>query len=165
MSGNNGKKRRSKRGRPTKGNGVSKKRLKAEAIKADGQAPLMAENLGIAQSTAYAHLQKPEIQNAIQKERDRALAKANLTRERAFQKVSDGMNAGTIVTSYRGSAKETKAPDYKERREHTKIALQLIGELNQKDDQGGGGGITVIMPTVVINGSEKQYEFEPATDV
>ena len=134
--------------------------LKAVAVKADGNSAKMGKALGIAQQSAYKQLQKPSVKKAVLSAREKALKKAGLTLNKAYQKIADGMKAGVVVTNGK-TATETKAPDYKERREHTKIALQAMGELQGNE----GSGIIVNMPIILINGKKHDFDVGEVIDV
>src|SRR3990167_1129884 len=86
MTNGNGKPKR-KTGRPKGGNGISKKLLKAVAVKQDVCSTAVAEVLGVTKQTAYKHLQKTDVKNAVIDARERALKKAGITLEKTFCKI------------------------------------------------------------------------------
>ena len=143
--------------------GLSDKIVKAEAVKADGSPTKMAKALGVTPQTAQHHLQKPKIQNAIMAARKRALKAAGITREKAYGRIADGMNAN-VVAIYEGWAAESNAPDYKERREATKLALQLLGDLD-KDGEGNEGAVIINMPSIFIDNVEVKFDVGEIIDV
>lgn len=153
-----------KSGQPRKGKSLSKKLIQTEAVKADGSPTKMADALGIAPQTAHKHLQKPKIQKAIQTAREQALEKAKISREHIYKRLKEGTDATLVTVRLDGVPKKTKAPDYKERRENVKIALQLFDDL-KKDGEGGEGAVIVNMPFIKIDNVEFKFDVGEIIDV
>jgi len=160
----NGKHLKKKGGRPKKENSLPKILIQSEAVKADGSPTKMADALGITPQSAEHHLNKPEIQELIEDARSKALKKAGITREKAYKRLAEGMDANA-TTTYEGEIIESKnVPDYKERRENTKIALMLIGDLDaQKNPPPPPNIFNFFIPkkddiTTIDIGEEPEYE-------
>lgn len=152
------------RGRPKPGTGISKKLLQTAAIKADGSPSIMAKELGITHQTASKHLQKPNLKKAVLSAREKALAKAQISREHIYKRLKEGTDAKLITVRWDGVAKKSMMPDYKERRENVKIALQLFDDL-KKDGEGGEGTIINIMPAILVDGKELKFDVGEIIDV
>lgn len=145
-----------KNGRPKKGGEVQKKFLMVAAVKHDGKAKEIAKTLGISRQAVCKHLKKPEIKSLVEDSRALALKKAKISRARAYKKIAEGMEA-MAISSYEGNVYiSKKVPDYKERREHTKIALQLLGDLDSKENSQPP--VVINMPVITVDGRPLKFD-------
>ena len=148
--GDNGKAKRKKNGRPKADKAISKKLIKAEAIKADGSPSKMAEALGISPQTADKHLEKKDIQKAVLSARNRAIKKAGLTRIRAYRQLANQLSAkkaGEIIV--RKKSKLAMVPDYQAQDSARKDYLKVIGDYQDDtptDDEGKVIPFLVLLP-------------------
>ena len=155
MSGDNGKPKRKKHGRPKGGKGVSKKLIKTKAIEHDGSPSAMAEDLGISPATAHKHLEKPDIKKAVLSARAKAIKKAGLTRVKAYRQLADQLTAkkaGEIITK-NGKVKDKMIPDYPARDSARKDFLKILGDYTDDtptDPEGKVIPFIILLPQVSI---------------
>lgn len=115
---------------------ASKKKLEKTLLKVDGSITEASKKLGISQQAIAERLKRdPSIKENVAAARAMALKKAGISRARVYKGISEGLDAKLVIIKD-GDAVETEAPDHKERRENRKIALQLLGDLDQ-ETQGG----------------------------
>lgn len=119
-----------KNGRPKAENALSKKLIKAEAVKSDGSPTALARALNISPQSAHKHLQKPEIKKAVLSEREAALRRAGITRLRVYRTIGEGLDATKIVGYDEVKKEPIVVTDFKERRETGKLCAQLFGDLS-----------------------------------
>lgn len=132
--------------------GITKKLLKATAIKYDGKPTKVAKALGIKEPTAHRHLQKPDIKAAVLQSREDALIEAKLTRVEAYKEIKSALKAKALSWGV-----ETKAPDRDVRLKAAKLTAEIYGDINPKNTGPTGPGI-MIMPIVVVNGSPLKFK-------
>lgn len=128
-----------KKGFKHKGKGL----LKVAAVKADGKAPVMAKILGISRQAAAKHLEKPEIKNAVEEDRDRLLREAGIVRSKIYSTAAAGMDATKMVTV---GMEGMEVIDYKERRESAKLCAQLLNDLKPDGEGAAQMPFIVFLP-------------------
>lgn len=137
-----------KHGRPKSKDELRTLTIIDAAIKNDGSPTATAKMLGITKQAADKHLDKPEIRNAVLNARAKALQAAQISRNRVYRRVAQGLDAVEVAGRV----------DYKERRESSKLCLQLLGDL-QDGSQSDPMRPMVVMPVVVIDGNPLNYNF------
>lgn len=123
---------------------ITTKKLIKAVIETDGNQTQAAKKLGIRTQSLHKRIQKnPHIKQAILNVREEALKKAGLSRSIIYKRVREGLDA-KLVTVVDGKLVRLNAPDFKERREHAKIGLQLHKDLDPDKEQSGTNIAAVI---------------------
>lgn len=174
MSKNNGNKRRKKTGRPKASEQVNNNLIKSKAIEHDGSPTAVANALGISPATACKRIKNnKDIQQTLQRIRAKCLRKSGASLLKTYKRVAEGLDAtktisaNVIAPDGEGMADAhsmTKdfidVPDFKERRESSKLCLQLHGHLNDdKDKDKDSLAPPVMMPLILINNQTINYDF------
>lgn len=131
---------------------VTKAGLKAAAVISNGSPTKMAKLLGIAPSTAHQHLKKPELNNLVSSEREKALKSSGLKLTKAYKRVDEALDAKAQSWGV-----ETKAADHDIRLKAAKMTHEIY---HPKESQGEEGGTKVVvnMPVVIFDGVPMQFK-------
>lgn len=93
-----------------------------------GNASALARELGVSPQAIAKKKNNPEFQSLRQQAIAKASQRAGFTLDKIYSVLADGLKATEHVTSF-GEMDDTDLANYRERREHAKIGLELFEHL------------------------------------
>lgn len=133
---------------------VTTKELLKTVLKYDGNENQAAKALGVKQQSVNDRIKRnPDLKKAILNVREEALKKAGITRALVYGTLKAGLKSNIVVVA-NGKAKSSNVPDRHERREHAKLCVQLLRDLEPDKEQSVENISTVIFN--IISNDKRQ---------
>lgn len=109
---------------------VSDDELTHVVAKNKGNQQKSAIELNISRQAISKRLKgNPNLKKKILTLREKAMSQAGITRSRVYRRIKEGIDAKIVYLDDNGTPKQSKIPDRKERREYSKICLDLFRDL------------------------------------